>query len=187
MSRHGRDCPPRRRRPSLACCSGVFNKDPKQRLRDIGDARIELGELSPESTILPVAAKAYQWVAWAAAAAVMVTLIALAGAIFTRTRGPVATPTVMRFQVQAPRISSLGVGPSLALSPDGRSIAFVAVDTTGVRLLHVRGLDSNIVRPFPQVREPLEIAWSPDSRRIAFATGGRELRTVDLAEGTTRH
>ena len=72
-----------------------------------------------------------------------------------------AAPSIIRFQVPVPPI--LGVGPSLALSPDGSSIAFVAVDSTGVRLLHVRALDSNEVRQFPQVRQPLQIAWSPDS------------------------
>ena len=100
-----------------------------------------------------------------------------------RTTGPVAAPPVVRFQVPVPPI--LGVGPSLALSPDGSSIAFVAVDSTGVRLLHVRALDSNEVRQFPQMRQPLQIAWSPDSRRIAFTTlDGRQLRTLDLAAGT---
>ena len=146
---------------------------------------IELGESDRASLIdsVPFGGRYRARWYWLSAAVGLGALIALAGGAIVLTTGPVAAPPVIRFQVPVPPI--LGVGPSLALSPDGSSIAFVAVDSTGVRLLHVRALDSNEVRQFPQVRQPLQIAWSPDSRRIAFATlDGRQLRTLDLAAGT---
>ena len=168
----------------VAAC---LTKDPDERWQSARDLVTELKWTSRIAEASSTAAHAaggtrVRWY-WLGAAAVLGALMALTGAAITRTTAPVAAPPIIRFQVPVPPI--LGVGPSLALSPDGSSIAFVAVDSTGVRLLHVRALDSSEVRQFPQVRQPLQIAWSPDSRRIAFTTlDGRQLRALDLAAGT---
>src|SRR5262245_6687713 len=66
-----------------------------------------------------------------------------------------------------------------AVSPDGRQIAFVAEANT-VSSLWVRPLDSPAARQLPGTRGVLGTPiWSPDSRSLAFFSGGK-IRRADL-------
>jgi Tol biopolymer transport system component len=73
------------------------------------------------------------------------------------------------------------VGPP-ALSPDGRTLAFDAADPSGRRQIWVRPLDQLEARPLAGTEGALRPIWSPDSRFVAFWTGGK-LRKVDVAGG----
>ena len=64
-----------------------------------------------------------------------------------------------------------------SLSPDGRSIAFTAGGQ-----LYIRGLDSPEAKPIPLRGNGIPF-WSPDSRFVAMASGGK-LRFADIAKGT---
>lgn len=75
---------------------------------------------------------------------------------------------------------------SLAASPDGRHIAFVAaslVDSAPV--LYVRDLDNLEPRQLPGTEGATLPFWSPDSRQIGFAAQG-ELKRIDVAGGPPR-
>src|SRR5688572_26906764 len=75
------------------------------------------------------------------------------------------------------------MGPFIALSPDGRHIAFVAGDTTNTARLWVHSLESGQTRPITSagvVNTPF--FWSPDSRWIAFGADGK-LKRIDVAGG----
>lgn len=90
------------------------------------------------------------------------------------------------FLVGAPENSVfnfLGDFPAPAvLSPDGRQVAFGAVDSAGRSLLWVRNLDHLAARPLAGTENATYPFWSPDSRFLAFFSNG-SLRKIDAAGG----
>src|SRR5262249_30979031 len=70
----------------------------------------------------------------------------------------------------------------LALSPDGKTLAFAAV-MGGKSLVCVRNLASEEVRALPGTDSPESVFWSPDGRSLGFVSGGK-LRGRDVATGS---
>lgn len=70
----------------------------------------------------------------------------------------------------------------LALSPDGRYLAFVAL-TEGKRSLWLRALESDETKSVPGTEDVTYPFWSPDSRNIGFFAGGR-LKRIEVAGGS---
>jgi Tol biopolymer transport system component len=161
-----------------------LQKDPKQRLRDIGDARISLDEIlagaskaAPDPRV-PLSASRLL-LPWAIASVAMLAALALA---FIHFREKPSAPTEsMRFHIPLSNKASFAGG--LALSPDGRHLALVALAQDGRAQLWARDLDSVVSRPLPGTEDisgpPF---WSPDSRALAFEAGGK-LQRVDLSGG----
>jgi hypothetical protein len=87
------------------------------------------------------------------------------------------TASPMRFDLSFPGI--LG-GPSL--SPDGRTIAYVAQPADGKRMLWIRSIGADGAQQLPGTEEAGGLAWAPDSRKIAFIAEGK-LKKIDLAGG----
>jgi serine/threonine-protein kinase len=79
-------------------------------------------------------------------------------------------PTVT--SILAPAGGTFGERRSLALSPDGRQLAFVFAAGDGTRMLWRRQLDR--LEPVPLARTEGADApfWSPDGRSLAFFAGG---------------
>ncbi|HXQ25320.1 MAG TPA: protein kinase [Candidatus Acidoferrales bacterium] len=164
-----------------------LQKDPKQRLRDIGDARISLDEVlsgAPQDASFEAAA-APRWrrmLPWTiAATAVAVAAMAVAFWAPRRTATTPAAVEPVRFQISLPeKMTTAGTGGS-ALSPDGHQLAFAAAGSDGVQRLWVRALDSLEARPLPGSELPdipIPFFWSPDSRYIAFYADGKLKKTV---------
>lgn len=92
---------------------------------------------------------------------------------------------VVRAFVPLPERSSLSSsfgGGHIALSPDGRKLAFVAVDSLGRRNLWVRplsALSASILHGTEGAWAPF---WSPDNRSIAFFAGGK-LKKIEATGG----
>lgn len=107
--------------------------------------------------------------------------LALAAAMWPATSRPSAPGSELptRLSVMPPAGTSFG---HIALSPDGRWLAFTA--TSGARRrLWVRALSSDTATAIDATDGAAYPFWSPDSRSIAFFASGR-LRTVSVEGGT---
>jgi Tol biopolymer transport system component len=166
-----------------------LQKDPKQRLRDIGDARISLDEIlagAPDASLAGAAGiSAPPWrrgLPWAMFAASLSTAVALAFVHF-REKPPAPTEPV-RFEIPVPEKTALARQGVFAVSPDGRQLAFFAAGSDGVQRLWVRPLDSVEARPLPSSESSSTTAffWSPDSQYIAF-DAGETLKKINISTG----
>jgi Tol biopolymer transport system component len=168
---------PKRVRALLRRC---LERDPRQRLRDIGEARIELASIlagpledAPEAA---AASPARGGVPPLALAAAGVVLGALATWFVARSLAPrPAEVPLRRFEIASPVPSAT---PRLrAISPDGRRIVFAINDT-----IWMQDLADVEPRRLGDVRSLQFVFWSPDSRLIGVAAGTRILK-LDPATG----
>ena len=83
------------------------------------------------------------------------------------------------FSVLPPERTPLTEGEAPQVSPDGRTIAFVATEHSGRTLLYVRDRGALAARALPESDDATLPFWSPDSRSIGFFAGGK-LKRVDL-------
>jgi Tol biopolymer transport system component/predicted Ser/Thr protein kinase len=149
-----------------------LDKDPQQRLRHAGDA-MALVEDAPQAH----SARKNSWI-WAGVAAVLAVVAAVALWAPWRTPPPAAAAT--RFEVPLPE--NFG---TLAISPDGRRLAFLGLPTGGGTSLWVRDMsaaDWKVIATEPNIASTGTIFWSPDDRSIAYVNG-TELKKVQLAGG----
>jgi Tol biopolymer transport system component len=94
-----------------------------------------------------------------------------------------------RFQIEPPPNATFSPSAaSLALSPDGRSLAFTANEPETGLGLWVHSLDSLKARRIPGADNAGQIFWSADSRSIAFGDTAMEfrLKLVDLVRGVVQ-
>src|SRR5215831_2135930 len=156
-------------------------KDPRRRLRDIGEAKflLEDSPAPPE----PGTAPKRSWLAWTAVA---VLAAAAAGFAVLQLR-PAPLPQVMRFEIHAPPGSTMPLGTP-AISPDGHTIAFTVNDPDGKTRIHLCSIDRIATRALPGTEGAVHPFWSPDGRSLAFATGGPppHLKRIDVAGGAAR-
>jgi serine/threonine protein kinase len=160
-----------------------LQKDPRQRLRDIADARFQIEEaLNEPATPLAVAERASvpqrrERLAMSVVSALaLLTLIALVTTLANRNSAPSAAE--MRLEITTPPTTD---PISFAISPDGRTIVFVATSEGRTRLW-LRSLDSVSARPLAGTDGGFYPFWSPDSRSIGFFANGK-LERIDL-DGT---
>jgi Tol biopolymer transport system component/predicted Ser/Thr protein kinase len=147
-------------------------RDPKARLRDVGEARVVL-ESGTASGWLPVATGTVEGggarvgVRWLVLTAALVCAAAAAGWFLK----PAAEPSLYQLDIMPPEGTFFhGLGSHQALSPDGMSLAFVAEDSLGRRALHVRRLDQREAVRLGGTDQALLPFWSPDSRHVGFFT-----------------
>jgi hypothetical protein len=76
-------------------------------------------------------------------------------------------------------------GGHIALSPDGRMLAFVARDSVGNRLLWVRPLDATSGQALNGTEGARYPFWSPDSRFIGFFADGK-LKKINAYGGPSQ-
>ena len=71
----------------------------------------------------------------------------------------------------------------LALSPDGRTLAFVAADASGDRQLWIRALDAARAQPVAGTNGATDVFWSPTGTEVAFFANN-QLKRVPVSGGT---
>ena len=155
-----------------------LEKDPKRRLRDLGDARLDLEEattVTAPDQAAPRGSRRRERLAWISA----LTLVTLAAVAFAAKafRAP-AGGAEMRVDIATPPTRDR---VSVAISPDGSKIAFVA-DASGASQLWVRRLDSGAQDPQPGTSAASLPFWSADSRSIGFFADGK-LKRLDIDSG----
>jgi Tol biopolymer transport system component len=155
-----------------------LERDPRRRLRDIGEARLALteGEPEPEAGGALRGGRLSAIFPWAVAAFAI-----LVAAAWTLLGGrPVATDqAAARFAITAPAGTRLH---AVVISPDGRRLVYVAESGTGDRQLFLRELVSADLRLVPGTQRAEEPFWSPDSQAVGFFAD-EKLKTAHLGSG----
>jgi serine/threonine protein kinase len=150
-----------------------LEKDPKDRLRDIGDAK---RVLVVETTVEPKSVSRLGVGGWISAG---VLFIGLGIPSFLYLRGTTRAGPVLRYSITAPEnTTNLH---SFAISPDGHLVA-IAATVNGKRQLWLRPLDAFGARPMPGTEDATYPFWSPDSRYIGFFSQGK-LKKVPASGG----
>ena len=147
---------PNRLRELLRKC---LTKEARRRLRDIGDARIDLEEVLTQP------------------------MSGLYRAASADGLGPTRSRVVARMSLKLPDSLSLAntARSSISIAPDGSSIAYVTgrAAESSIALRRMEELDA---RPIPGTQGAEQPFFSPDSQKLAFFVGGR-LRRVPLSGG----
>jgi serine/threonine protein kinase len=151
-----------------------LEKDPKQRLRDIGEACHLLDE--PAAVAPSISRRG--WLATAALAPASAVLGFVAWKHYRE-----EPPRVVKFSFLPPEKGIFPPDvPTMSVSPDGRHIVFET--RADQRELWIRDLDTTLPRKLAVIEAniPELPIWSADSRRIVFFDGTKPKR-IDVAGG----
>jgi len=183
-----------------------LQKDPRERLQAIGDARLEIAEAlaaPAHETAIPVPPTPRASRLLPVAVASVVTALVVGAAAWTLKPAPGAEDRrVTRsligsdvFDQRPPTQPGVITGPlarpdrtAIALSPDGRTLVFrgqgynITPDGRNQTALFVRPLDSLAARPIVTTTGGDSPFFSPDGAWIGYVDGG-ELRRVSVTGG----
>ena len=168
-------------------------KDPRQRIRDMGDVRLALEgafETTAAPTVTPTAPDR-RWTRTAvfglAAAAAVVASVGAGGAVWMMSRPtPAPTAPIARLAMTLPDDQSLGAlnldQLALAVSPQGTLVVYVGM-MSGREQLYVRAIDDVESKALAGTEQATNPFFSPDGRWIGFFAQGK-LKKVSVAAGT---
>ncbi len=160
-------------------------KNPEARWGSAHDVGLVLGEVREEKRNTPrtqAARRRWAWLPWGIA---LLLLCAAAAALLRQRRDGAPAAGSVRFLIAPPLDNSFywdAETDSVAVSPDGSQVAYVAVDARGDQRLWVRRMTDLEARPLPTSEGASSIFWSPDGRSIAFFAQGK-LKRIDLPDG----
>jgi len=183
--------PPSTRQPLLPpaldhIVARALSKDPDERWQTARDMLLELRTRLNETPPKAAQPSSLPPIGWMLAALVGLALVAAsllsaylrstsAGAV--PVRALIAAPEHMLFQLTG------DFGGPPAISPDGRSLVFAAVDPLGKRLLWIRHLEEITPEPLTGSEDATFPFWSPDGRSVGFFANGK-LKRLDLDGGS---
>jgi len=150
-----------------------------------GHAGTTVTDVGPESSDrASEAPPATRW-SWTptliAGAAATVTVIGGMGGWLLGRASREASPPVLRVEITTPSTTD---PVSLAISPDGRSVAFVA-STEGRSRLWIRQLNSGTQRQLVGTEYASLPFWAPNGREVGFFADGK-IKRIDLDTGVVR-
>jgi Tol biopolymer transport system component/predicted Ser/Thr protein kinase len=164
-----------------------LERDPEDRWQSAHDMRRALQV--PALSETPTQKSLQERIAWICGLAIAIG----AALYFAAVRpSPPLPGGVTRFNIYAPEktaftgppYTTVSV-PQFALSPDGRSIVFVARGLSGRPMLWLKSMDEVSGSTLPGTEDGVYPFWSPDSHLIGFFAQGR-LKTVPAAGGPVR-
>ncbi len=176
-----------------------LQKDAKQRLRDIGDARIAIDEVlsgaatqyesaqqdSAPGGVKPPLQNAWRrGLPWAVAAVCALVAVGLAAYLYFGV--PFEPGETTTLDVALPQGVSIVTrdAPSVALSPDGREIVFMGAKGSSVQL-YLRSLNEPEAKPIEGTENGASPFFSPDGKWIGFFANGK-LKKIPVEGGTTQ-
>jgi len=164
-----------------------LERDPKKRLRDIGEARVLLSDpqavsaAPPASDPATIALQPPSRLPWLIAAGASVAALAFAALWASGPRASSTTGDRIEASIALPAGSSI-LG-DFALSPDGRKLVMSLFDnTSGAVALALRSLNDGAAKPLPHTEGGEMPFWSPEGTQIAFFAEGK-LKMIDLQGG----
>jgi Tol biopolymer transport system component len=182
-SKFSRDVSPELDRVIARC----LVKAPENRWQSAHDLRLELQWVIEHRAVpASLSSSVGRFTArWAGALVLGIALLALTIALAARSFGPTASDRhLMRFVITPPEETTFSTaGKWLDVSPDGRWLVFVALQTNGQSALWLRALDSTTARLLPGTEGANSPFWSPDSRFLGFEANG-QLKKIDVFGGT---
>jgi Tol biopolymer transport system component len=168
-------------------------KDPDDRWQTARDLMSELAwireNISQAAMFQPPADRrgGLHWIGWiAAAAGLVIAAVATVVLVLMYVRRPIQEAAPIQFTVAAPETTTFLESPAaMAVSPDGRHLAFVALTPDGKELLWVRSLESVAARELAGTEGARAPFWSPDSQGIGFFAK-HTLKTIDVSGSNLR-
>src|ERR1043166_1251314 len=158
-----------------------LTKDPKQRLRDIGEARITIedfqsGRLEEITTTLNRPPPLKKNLLWAGA----IALAFILGGLGMWLLRPVSSEMPLRkTELQIPGLD-LSIYYGYSISPNARSIAYV-----GNNRLWIRDLDRLEPHEVPNTDNASHAFWSPDSAYVGYVIGKKMWKVSSAGAGST--
>ncbi len=181
---------PPRVRELLARC---FAKDPRARLRDVGEARFALERTGVEPGGVASGVAAASPRRWSRTA--LMTIVGVAAAAFAASYmlfaprdGARDVRAAVRAELFLPKGMTLVEDVrGVAVSPDGTQVVASLLPKSGASpsSLFLRDLARLDFRPLAGTEEGVFPFWSPDGKSIGFFAS-RKLKRVDLADGIVR-
>jgi Tol biopolymer transport system component len=159
-----------------------LTRDPRERLRDIGEARLLLGDPEAlrsgpepaEAVALPDRSSRLPWIV---AAAGLLAAVVFGSLWLTGSTGP---PEIERIEASLAPPPGHSIGAAFALSPDGQQLITEAVDReNGTVSLWLRDLSSGVPTRLSVTDGGIMPFWSPDGSEVAFFAEGK-LKKTDL-------
>ena len=159
-----------------------LRKDARERLRDIGDARLELSEIRgsvPDDAPSTSRRAPIGWITGLA----LVSLVAVAAVFWPRgTQSSAPIHASLLAPPGAMFSGGMATPMPIALSPDGATIAFCAREGEGPEMLWVRVISTGESRALAGTEGAWSPFFSPDGRSVGFMSGNG-LKRVDVAGG----
>ena len=171
--------------PLLSLLSRCLDRDPRSRLRDIGEARVALAALSGDgsvstimgapgvSTAEPAVEPTSSRLPWLVAA-VMTGVALLLGLLGLSSEDPPVQ--LVRSSILGPEGAQLDAGSGLALSPDGSKLIYAAIDENGSRALWIHSFETGEAMRVKGSESALYPFWSPDGQNVAFVARSQLMR-----------
>ena len=157
-----------------------LEKDRRQRIRDMGDVRLDF-DVHDDPRIEPPAVAGRRSTldrVLFAAAALIISILGVTAARHLLERP--LTPAVTRFELALPPKSTTVGLPEI--SPDGQQLAAIAVGDDGVPMIWIRRMDSVAFLPLAGTEGASYPFWSPNSRALAFFAD-EKLKKILVAGG----
>jgi Tol biopolymer transport system component len=166
-------------------------KHPADRWQTTRDVKLELEWIARAGSDATRAPSRLRWdrragIAWGATV-LAIGVVAIGALRWTVPEA--AVEEVTRFVITPPpgtAISGSENNTRVALSPDGRLIAFVAT-TQGQEQLWIHSMREGVARPLDGTEGAVSPFWSPDSRFVGFvARDAGEIRKIEVSGGPAR-
>ncbi len=159
-------------------------KEPEDRWQSARDVALQIRDVSAVEGGIPTAQRRNRGIGILIGA--LILAVGGLAALLLSSRRPSVESEPVSFSISLPTTGPFAVNLTqnpFSVSPDGRSLAFVAPDTSGQVVLWLRPMQALSARSLPDTDGAASPFWSPDSRWIGFFAKGK-LEKVEAAGGT---